>query len=91
MGIGANFGGWMPFHTNQFELRNRHWNLETSSAVVEFLPRTPNGVIIFYNYDILHSNNVLANSSVGQDIKLVRCCPQYMTINSFGPIKEMIL
>ena len=28
----------MPFHTNQFELGKRHWNLETSSAVVEFPP-----------------------------------------------------
>ena len=37
-GIGASFEGGMPFHTNQFGLRRRHWNLETSSAVVEFLP-----------------------------------------------------
>ena len=28
----------MPFHTNQFGLEKIHWNLETSSAVVEFLP-----------------------------------------------------
>ena len=25
MGIGASFGGWMPFHTNQFGLGKRHW------------------------------------------------------------------
>ena len=28
----------MPFHTNRLGLGKRHWNLETSSAVVEFLP-----------------------------------------------------
>ena len=28
----------MPFHTNQLGLEKRHWNLETSSAGVEFLP-----------------------------------------------------
>ena len=28
----------MPFHTNQSGLGKRPWNLETSSAVVEFLP-----------------------------------------------------
>ena len=28
----------MPFHTNQLGLGKRHWNLETSSAVVEFPP-----------------------------------------------------
>ena len=27
------FGGEMPFHTNQFGLGKRDWNLETSSAV----------------------------------------------------------
>ena len=37
------FGVGMPYHTNQFGLRKRHWNLETSSvetssAVNEFLP-----------------------------------------------------
>ena len=32
------FGGRMPFHTNQFGLGKRHWDLETSSAVVEFPP-----------------------------------------------------
>ena len=32
------FGGRMPFHTNQLGLGKRHWNLETSSAVVEFPP-----------------------------------------------------
>ena len=30
------FGGGMPFHTNQYGLGKRHWNLETSSVVVEF-------------------------------------------------------
>ena len=33
-----DFDGKMPFHTNQFGLGKRHWNLETSSAVVEFPP-----------------------------------------------------
>ena len=28
----------VPFHTNQFGLGKRHWDLETSIAVVEFLP-----------------------------------------------------
>ena len=28
----------MPFYTNQLGLGKRHWNLETSSAVVEFPP-----------------------------------------------------
>ena len=28
----------MPFHTNQFGLEKRHWNLKTSSAIVEFPP-----------------------------------------------------
>ena len=28
----------MPFHTNQLGLGKRRWNLETFSAVVEFLP-----------------------------------------------------
>ena len=28
----------MPFHTNQLGLGKRHWNLETTSAVVEFPP-----------------------------------------------------
>ena len=32
------FGGVMPFYTNQLGLGKRHWNLETSSAVVEFPP-----------------------------------------------------
>ena len=32
------FDGGMPFHTNQFVLGKRHWNFETSSAVVEFPP-----------------------------------------------------
>ena len=32
------FSDGMPFHTNQFGLGKRHWNLETSSAVVEFQP-----------------------------------------------------
>ena len=32
-------GGGMPFHINQLGLEKRHWNLETSSAVVEFLYR----------------------------------------------------
>ena len=27
----------MPFYTNQFGLGKSHWNLETSSAIVEFL------------------------------------------------------
>ena len=36
LGIGMSFGGGMPFHTNKFRLGKRHWNLETSSAVVEF-------------------------------------------------------
>ena len=40
MGIGASFGGGVRFHTNQLGLGKRHWNLETSSAVVEFLPPT---------------------------------------------------
>ena len=31
-------GGEMPCHINQLELEKRYWNLETSSAVVEFLP-----------------------------------------------------
>ena len=30
------FGGRMPFHTNQLGLGKRQWNLETSSAAVEF-------------------------------------------------------
>ena len=30
------FSGGMPFLTKQFGLGKRHWNLETSSAVVEF-------------------------------------------------------
>ena len=38
MGIGQVFGGRMPFHTNQFGLGKRHWNLETFSAAVEFPP-----------------------------------------------------
>ena len=33
-----DFGSGMPFHTNQFGLGKRHWNLEISSAVVEFPP-----------------------------------------------------
>ena len=28
----------MTFHTNQFGLRERHWNLETSSVLVEVPP-----------------------------------------------------
>ena len=39
MGIGASF--WLRdafAHTNQLGLGKWHWNLETSSAVVEFLP-----------------------------------------------------
>ena len=32
------FGGGIPFHINQFALGKRHWDLETSSAVVEFPP-----------------------------------------------------
>ena len=38
MGTRASFSGGMPFHTNQFGLGKRHWNLETFSAVVEFPP-----------------------------------------------------
>ena len=48
MGIGArDFGGGMPFHTNQFGLWKRHWNLETSSVVVQFPP--PHHQIISLN------------------------------------------
>jgi len=32
------FDGRKPLHANQFGLGKRHWNRETSSAVVEFLP-----------------------------------------------------
>ena len=35
---GSSFYGGMPFHTNQLGIGKRHWNLETSSAVVEFPP-----------------------------------------------------
>ena len=50
-----DFGGGMPFCTNQFGLRKRHWDLETSSAVVEFPPpyhRTSYdsfGIFVMYN------------------------------------------
>ena len=36
-----DFGGGMPFHANQFRLGKRHWNLETSSVVIEFPPCLP--------------------------------------------------
>ena len=32
------YGGEMPFDTKKFWLGKRHWNLETSSVVVEFPP-----------------------------------------------------
>ena len=41
------FGGGMPFHTNQCVLGKRHWNLETSSVVVEFPP--PHPLMLFMN------------------------------------------
>ena len=39
------FGGGMPFHINQLGLGKRHWNLETSSAVVEFPPPYQHSII----------------------------------------------
>ena len=33
----------MPFHTNNFGLGKRHWNLESSPTVVEFQPPYPAG------------------------------------------------
>ena len=41
------FGGGMPFHTNQLGLGKRHWNLETSSAVV-VPPPYHNTIILSY-------------------------------------------
>ena len=56
----------MPFHTNQLGLGKKHWNLETSSAVVEFPPpypiytiysavvEFPSPYYIYYIYSFVH-------------------------------------
>ena len=36
--IGASFFGWDARPHQPVEIRERHWNLDTSSAVVEFPP-----------------------------------------------------
>ena len=36
----------MPLHTIQLGIGKRHWNLETSSAVVEFPPPYPQSILV---------------------------------------------
>ena len=53
--VGASFWWWdaLP-HTNQLGLGQRRWNLETSSAVVEFPP-------LYRIYDIYDIFELLTN------------------------------
>ena len=61
----------MPFYTNQLGSGKRHWNLETSSAVVEFPP--PKEMLLsndVISKEMLLSNQFKSKSSLNKQTKI---------------------